>query len=68
MDIAGKPIELGDNQASFLPLRCSEGGDKFRPLRQGISSLARLNLDMLPDQVNAIGCNVSGDGVCDPEL
>ena len=54
MHVAAKPIELGDRDRATLPMAAGfgQGGGELRAAIQGVRAFARLDLDMLADDLD----------------
>ena len=53
MDVTGEPVQLGDDDRAFAAPRLIEGGAQLRPQIEGVRALARLDLDILADELEA---------------
>ena len=64
MHVARKPIQLrdGDGARPSVAAGLSEGGGEFRAALEGVRAFARLDLDMLGDDLEALGLGEPGDG------
>src|SRR5271166_583807 len=63
-DIAAEPIELGDGDWTEFPMpaSCGQGGGELRAAIERVRALARLDLDMLGDDLKVLGLGEAGDG------
>ncbi len=61
-DVAGQPIELGDNDGAARILCGRQGCRELRPAFQRIRALARLDLDELPGNPETLALAELGDG------
>ena len=64
MHVARKPIELrdGDGARPSVAAGLGEGGGEFRAALEGVRALARLDLDMLGDDLEPFGLGEPGHG------
>ena len=62
MNIARKPIQLGDAYGGLGPLRLLQGGAKLRPPLERISAIAGFDLGVFGGDREALGLGERGDG------
>jgi hypothetical protein len=62
MHVAGQAIELCDDHRALDLSRLRKRGRKFRAAIERISALARLDLDMLGDQIDSLRLGEALDG------
>ena len=64
MHIAREPVELCYGDGARLPVAAgaSQGGGELRAAVERVGALARLDLDMLGDDLEALGGGEPGDG------
>ena len=61
-DVAGEPVELGDDDRAFCRAGHFEGGGELWASIQGIGALAAFYLDELAQQGDAFRFSEAGDG------
>jgi hypothetical protein len=61
--IAAQPVELGHADRGLRLARQRQRVAQHRTTVEGVGALAGLNLDVLADQLQALGLGEAGDGV-----
>ncbi len=64
MNIAAEPVELGDGDRAMLPILAGlfQGGVEFGAAIECVGAFSRLDLDMLGDDIEALGGGGPRDG------